>query len=88
MNTSKAVNVQMIDLRLVSHVSWNSNFASTDTELLRVNYFRCDWYQCGGCAIVADAFRERLGGVDIIVHVVGGSSAPAAFLLPGIFDVR
>jgi len=30
-----------------------------------------------GCAIVADAARDRLGGVDIIVHVVGGSSAPA-----------
>jgi NAD(P)-dependent dehydrogenase (short-subunit alcohol dehydrogenase family) len=26
---------------------------------------------------VARAVRERLGGVDIIVHVVGGSSAPA-----------
>jgi NAD(P)-dependent dehydrogenase (short-subunit alcohol dehydrogenase family) len=30
-----------------------------------------------GCAIVADAVRHRLGGIDIIVHVVGGSSAPA-----------
>jgi NAD(P)-dependent dehydrogenase (short-subunit alcohol dehydrogenase family) len=30
-----------------------------------------------GCAGVADAVRDRLGGVDIIVHVVGGSSAPA-----------
>ena len=30
-----------------------------------------------GCAVVADAVHERLGGVDIIVHVVGGSSAPA-----------
>ena len=30
-----------------------------------------------GCAIVARAVRERLGGLDIIVHVVGGSSAPA-----------
>ena len=30
-----------------------------------------------GCAIVADAVRDRLDGVDIIVHVVGGSSAPA-----------
>ena len=30
-----------------------------------------------GCAIVADAVRGRFGGVDIIVHVVGGSSAPA-----------
>ena len=30
-----------------------------------------------GCAAVADAVRERLGGMDIIVHVVGGSAAPA-----------
>jgi NAD(P)-dependent dehydrogenase (short-subunit alcohol dehydrogenase family) len=30
-----------------------------------------------GCATVAQAVRERLGGVDVIVHVVGGSSAPA-----------
>jgi NAD(P)-dependent dehydrogenase (short-subunit alcohol dehydrogenase family) len=30
-----------------------------------------------GCAAVADAVLERLGGIDIIVHVVGGSSAPA-----------
>jgi hypothetical protein len=30
-----------------------------------------------GCATVAEAVRQRLGGIDIIVHVVGGSSAPA-----------
>jgi len=30
-----------------------------------------------GCAAVAAAVRDRLGDVDIIVHVVGGSSAPA-----------
>jgi NAD(P)-dependent dehydrogenase (short-subunit alcohol dehydrogenase family) len=30
-----------------------------------------------GCAAVAVATMERLGGVDIIVHVIGGSSAPA-----------
>jgi NAD(P)-dependent dehydrogenase (short-subunit alcohol dehydrogenase family) len=30
-----------------------------------------------GCAVVAQAVRERLGGIDVIVHVVGGSSAPA-----------
>jgi len=28
-------------------------------------------------AIVAQAVEERLGVIDIIVHVVGGSSAPA-----------
>lgn len=30
-----------------------------------------------GCAVVADAVRDRLGEIDIVVHVVGGSSAPA-----------
>ena len=29
-----------------------------------------------GCAAVADAVNKQLGGIDIIVHVVGGSSAP------------
>ena len=30
-----------------------------------------------GCASVASAVIERFGGIDIIVHVAGGSSAPA-----------
>jgi NAD(P)-dependent dehydrogenase (short-subunit alcohol dehydrogenase family) len=30
-----------------------------------------------GCAALADAVRERLGVPDIIVHMLGGSSAPA-----------
>jgi len=30
-----------------------------------------------GCTAVADAVRDRLGGVDVVVHVLGGSSAPA-----------
>jgi NAD(P)-dependent dehydrogenase (short-subunit alcohol dehydrogenase family) len=30
-----------------------------------------------GCATVAEAVQARLGGVDIIVHALGGSTAPA-----------
>jgi NAD(P)-dependent dehydrogenase (short-subunit alcohol dehydrogenase family) len=30
-----------------------------------------------GCAEVAGFVRDRLGGIDILIHVVGGSSAPA-----------
>ncbi len=30
-----------------------------------------------GCATLAAVVRERLGGVDVIVHMLGGSSAPA-----------
>jgi NAD(P)-dependent dehydrogenase (short-subunit alcohol dehydrogenase family) len=29
-----------------------------------------------GCSQVAEAVQEKLGGVDIVVHVAGGSSAP------------
>jgi NAD(P)-dependent dehydrogenase (short-subunit alcohol dehydrogenase family) len=29
-----------------------------------------------GCAAVAEAVTQRMGGVDIVVHVAGGSNAP------------
>jgi len=40
-------------------------------------FIEADVSTAEGCALVAKAVRDRLGGVDIIVHVVGGSSAPA-----------
>ena len=40
-------------------------------------FIAADLATAAGCAAVADAVRARLGGVDILVHVVGGSSAPA-----------
>ena len=30
-----------------------------------------------GCDTLASAVQQRLGGVDIVVHMLGGSSAPA-----------
>src|SRR5229473_1796027 len=44
-----------------------------DTDL----FAAADITTAAGCAAVAAAVRDRLGGIDIIVHVVGGSSAPA-----------
>ena len=46
---------------------------SADPDL----FVAADLATADGCAIVADAVRDRLAGVDILVHVVGGSSAPA-----------
>lgn len=40
-------------------------------------FVAADLTSAQGCTIAADAVRGHLGGVDIIVHVVGGSSAPA-----------
>ena len=39
-------------------------------------FIAADLTTAEGCATLADAVNERLGGVDIIVHVLGGSSAP------------
>jgi NAD(P)-dependent dehydrogenase (short-subunit alcohol dehydrogenase family) len=41
------------------------------------HFIAADVTSAEGCAAVADAVRDRLGGIDIVVHVVGGSSAPA-----------
>jgi NAD(P)-dependent dehydrogenase (short-subunit alcohol dehydrogenase family) len=40
-------------------------------------FFRADLTTAAGCDALASAARERLGSIDIIVHMLGGSSAPA-----------
>lgn len=42
-----------------------------------VQFVEADLATPEGCATVATAVEDRLGGVDAIVHVLGGSSAPA-----------
>ena len=42
-----------------------------------IQFVAADLSTAEGCVAVAEAVREELGGVEIIVHVVGGSSAPA-----------
>lgn len=40
-------------------------------------FIAADLTTAHGVAVLAAAARERLGGVDVIVHMLGGSSAPA-----------
>jgi NAD(P)-dependent dehydrogenase (short-subunit alcohol dehydrogenase family) len=40
-------------------------------------FVAADATSADGCKTIADAVHKQLGGVDIVVHVVGGSSAPA-----------
>jgi NAD(P)-dependent dehydrogenase (short-subunit alcohol dehydrogenase family) len=42
----------------------------------RHHFVAADVASAAGCAVVADAVSRLLGGIDIVVHVVGGSSAP------------
>lgn len=41
-----------------------------------VDFVVADVSTAAGFAALADAVQERLGGIDILIHVVGGSSAP------------
>jgi NAD(P)-dependent dehydrogenase (short-subunit alcohol dehydrogenase family) len=41
------------------------------------DFIQADATTVEGCERIAEAATERLDGVDILVHVVGGSSAPA-----------
>jgi len=50
---------------------------SRANELPDAMFVAADLTTSEGCATLAAAVRERLGGVDVIVHMLGGSSAPA-----------
>ncbi|KWI38959.1 SDR family oxidoreductase [Burkholderia stagnalis] len=50
---------------------------SRPDELAEERFIGADITTAEGCKAIVDAVLERLGGVDIVVHVVGGSSAPA-----------
>jgi NAD(P)-dependent dehydrogenase (short-subunit alcohol dehydrogenase family) len=51
--------------------------ARTKPDTLEASHFvAADLTRAEDCAVLADAVRDRLGGVDIIVHMLGGSSSP------------
>ncbi|KAB0639527.1 SDR family oxidoreductase [Burkholderia stagnalis] len=50
---------------------------SRPDELAEERFIGADITTAEGCKAIVDAVLERLGGIDIVVHVVGGSSAPA-----------
>lgn len=52
--------------------------ARTRPDALNASQFvAADLTRPEDCAVLVKAVRERMGGVDIMVHMLGGSSAPA-----------
>ncbi|MGF7149631.1 NAD(P)-dependent dehydrogenase (short-subunit alcohol dehydrogenase family) [Sphingomonas zeicaulis] len=50
---------------------------SRPDALTDVAFVAADLTTAEGCAQLAAAVKEQMGGVDIVVHMLGGSSAPA-----------
>jgi NAD(P)-dependent dehydrogenase (short-subunit alcohol dehydrogenase family) len=50
---------------------------SRPADLAGADFVAADLSTADGCATVAQAVEQGLNGVDIVVHVAGGSSAPA-----------
>ncbi|WP_025855947.1 SDR family oxidoreductase [Pseudomonas sp. CHM02] len=50
--------------------------SAADSTPEGVHFIAADLGTAAGCASAAEAVKERFGGVDIIVNVLGGSSAP------------
>jgi NAD(P)-dependent dehydrogenase (short-subunit alcohol dehydrogenase family) len=50
--------------------------SAADSTLEGVHFIAADLSTAAGCASATEAVKERFGGVDIIVNVLGGSSAP------------
>ena len=50
---------------------------TTPDDSSGADFVAADVATADGCRTVVDAVHRRLGGIDIIAHVVGGSSAPA-----------
>lgn len=50
---------------------------SRPDNVREVDFIQADVMTAEGCAKIAQLVQARLGRIDILVHVVGGSSAPA-----------
>src|ERR1700676_5478253 len=75
---TKGVGEAVVASLLCEDVKVLTTARSSPTNLAAgLHFVAADVSTTEGCASIADAVRDRLGGVDIVVHVVGGSSAPA-----------
>jgi len=52
-----------------------------DTAPERVSYVAADMMTAEGCQTVAQAVLDRLGGIDVIINSLGGSTAPGGGFL-------
>src|ERR1700731_2630006 len=75
---TKGVGAAVVAVLLDAGVKVVTTARSAPKALLEgVHFVAADLSMADGCAVLADAVAEQFGGIDIIVNVLGGSSAPA-----------
>ena len=73
---TKGVGRAVVDLFLAQGAKVMTSARQADFEMPGGLLVAADLSTPKGCEALASAVKARLGGVDIIVHVLGGSSAP------------
>lgn len=75
---TKGVGAAVVDVLHEAGAIVAATARAVPTEAPRgVHYIAADITTAAGCATVAQNVLDRLGGIDILVNVLGGSTAPA-----------
>ncbi|MBF8642703.1 MULTISPECIES: SDR family oxidoreductase [Pseudomonas] len=73
---TKGIGKAVVELFLAEGAKVITSARQTDIEMPNDLFVSADLSTREGCAALVAAIKQRLGGVDIIIHVLGGSSAP------------
>lgn len=74
---TKGVGRALVELFLVEGAQVLTCARQASSDLPAEQFVQADLTTPAGCAALVAAAQQRLGDVDIIVHVLGGSSAPS-----------
>lgn len=74
---TKGVGRAVVELFLAEGAKVLTSARQASSDLPAELFVPADLSTREGCATLVAASKQRLGGVDIIVHVLGGSSAPS-----------
>lgn len=73
---TKGIGRAVVDVFLAQGAKVMTSARQANTEMPESVLVTADLSTREGCETLAAAVKSQLGGVDIIVHVLGGSSAP------------
>lgn len=73
---TKGIGKAVVELLLAEGAKVITSARQVDVEMPGVRLVAADLSTREGCDVLIAAIREQLGGVDIMIHVLGGSSAP------------